>query len=87
MRKTAPKGKRKRQPALQKPRPVQVPDSWGGTVGEWRALKRTEWAVVERAFEKFLWGAAYVPAGDDLYQMQRAVDRMSKAMAEDWIFA
>lgn len=82
--------KKKRQrnaKATTKRLPLQVPHSWDGTLDEWRMAKRGEWANVVRAIDVFAFGAAYVPAGTDFYQMQRAANRITEAMNEDWIWA
>jgi hypothetical protein len=77
--------KRPRKPRPPAPLSTSVPSSWTGTPQEWRECKRSEWSVVVRALDKFTWGSAYVPAGDDLYQVQRAVARITEAMNENWV--
>jgi hypothetical protein len=37
------------------------------------------------ALDLFTYGSAYTPVGHDLYEMQKAADRIKEAMAEDWV--
>ena len=73
--------KKKRQPLV-----TQVPSSWNGTAAEWRMHKRGEWQQIVRAMDQFQWGCAYVPVGTDFYYMQRAAQRITEALSEDWVF-
>ena len=76
---------KKKRTLKSKPLSTQLPSGWKGTPEEWRASKRGEWQLVVRALDKFEWGSAYVPVGDDLFQVQRAVCRITEALSEDWV--
>ena len=52
---------------------------------EWQTKKRQEWKNVNRALQLFEFGAAFTPAGEDLYEMRKAAARIAEAMAEDWV--
>jgi hypothetical protein len=80
-RKTKPDLKAKARALLA----TQVPNGWPGTPQEWRQKKRGEWALVMRALDTFGWGAAYVPCGDDLFQLNRAAARITEALDEEWV--
>lgn len=57
----------------------------GMPFAEWRQKKRQEWAVVMRGLKVFEYGAAYTPAGNDLYELRRAADRIEEALREEWV--
>jgi 3-polyprenyl-4-hydroxybenzoate decarboxylase len=52
---------------------------------EWRTKKRQQWRALMNALDLFTYGSAYTPVGHDLYEMQKAADRIKEAMAEDWV--
>ena len=55
------------------------------SIEDWRQKKRQEWGSVVRAVELFNFGCAYTPAGNDLYEIQKAMGRISEAMDEEWV--
>jgi hypothetical protein len=55
------------------------------SIEDWRAKKRQEWRTVMSALDLFAYGSAYTPAGNDLYELQKAADRIREAMVEDWV--
>lgn len=55
------------------------------SIEDWRAKKRQEWRQVLNALDLFTYGCAYTPAGNDLYEMQKAADRVKESMEEDWV--
>lgn len=55
------------------------------TIEDWRLKKRQEWRAVKHAVSLFDFGSAYTPAGNDLYEIQKAVKRISESMDADWI--
>lgn len=54
-------------------------------IAEWRLKKRQEWRSVMSALSVFNYGSAYTPTGNDLFELQRAAERIKEAMAEDWV--
>lgn len=52
---------------------------------EWRALKRQEWLSVAHALDRFRYGAAYVPAGRQVWEISQLADQITEAMQGDWI--
>lgn len=54
-------------------------------IEEWRLKKRQQWRALMNALDLFTYGSAYTPVGHDLYEMQKAADRIKDAMAEDWV--
>ena len=52
---------------------------------EWRLKKRQQWKAVINALDLFTYGCAYTPAGNDLFEMQKAADRINEIMAVDWV--
>jgi hypothetical protein len=54
-------------------------------IAEWRLKKRQEWRVVMNALALFTYGCGYTPAGNDLYELQRAADRINAALDADWV--
>ncbi len=54
-------------------------------IAEWRAKKRTEWKHLMAALSLFTYGSAYTPAGNDLFEIQKAADRISESMKDEWV--
>lgn len=72
-----------------KPKPLtkqqQVEKHLGMPMADWRTKKRQEWRAVMNALRLFEFGAAYTPAGNDWYVLQKAADRVKESMEDDWI--
>ena len=69
----------------------KLPDWIPGTHRAWKQKKRAEWKEVERAFERFWRGSAYVPfekdddGTSDLYHMRVLMGRMRRKLsAKEW---
>lgn len=57
----------------------------GMPIEEWRQKKRQEWHELMAALQRFEFGAAYTPAGTDLFELRRAANRINEALQDDWI--
>lgn len=65
-------------------RPSVFPAHLHSTADEWRRVKRGEWLEVEFALQRYLYGAAYVPATTELDKLQRLALQVSEALKGDW---
>ena len=64
----------------------EFPAHLASTPDEWRALKRQEWREVMSAFQRFQYGAAYVPEQAPLYKVWRILQQITEAMEQpDWV--
>lgn len=57
----------------------------GMTIEEWRLKKRQEWRAVVTAIEKFTYGCAYTPTGNDFYELTRTSERITETLKDDWV--
>lgn len=64
---------------------LQTEAHLGMPIAEWRLKKRQEFGAIMRALQLFQFGAAYTPAGNDLYEMAKSADRIKEALEDDWI--
>jgi hypothetical protein len=71
--------------AVAKRKRLQTEAHLGMPIAEWRLKKRQQWRAVMNAMSLFTYGCAYTPAGNDLYEMQKAADRINDAMQADWV--
>lgn len=55
------------------------------SVEDWRTRKRQQWRVILNAVDLFTYGSAYTPVGADLYEMTKAMNRISVEMEDDWV--
>ena len=55
------------------------------SVDEWRDLKRTEWRAVEQALARYVYGSAYAPAGEALYQIGKLAEQVREALDDNFI--
>jgi len=57
----------------------------GMTIADWRLKKRQEWKAVMSALDRYGFGAAYTPGGNDFYELQRSAARVADALQDDWV--
>ena len=57
----------------------------GMSIAEWRLKKRQEWAALMRALDRFEYGSAYTPVGGDAYDLRVTANRITGALAQDWV--
>lgn len=77
------KKKRVRKPTYDKKRSTE--NHLRMSIEDWRLKKRQEWWAVVHALELFSYGSAYTPTGNDLYEMEKAANRIKESMADDWV--
>jgi len=65
----------------------KLPSHIGGTLKQWRALKRREWRVVVKAIERFNLGCAYTPVHTNwksFEDLRRRVKDIEEQLKGNW---